>query len=318
MTSVDTAHSPPLYRGPFNNAPSLGIDRAHYIALQSTDPAAAAKFAVEHMGFDLVHVDRDKRHYLRAHGLDAYSLVYGPGEQGAVDHISYALMDADDLLAADAVLAEAGIKTERIEQSPLWRHGPALRFKNPSGQTIELTPAVNVPPTMAAFVAEPKTVPAPITFDHCIVRATDVAKGFEFASKVMGLKESGRIVAPDGVPILGFFRCHTLYHCYGLARSRYDGLHHLQFTLKTPWAVYAAHEKMKAGGKVEIIWGPLRHGAGHNVVFYFRDHTGHIVEYSAEEEIILNDANYVPLAWPITDPKAADEWHHSHPPESFM
>ena len=61
----------------------------------------------------------------------------------------------------------------------------------------------------------------------------------------------------------------------------------------------------KAAGKVEIIWGPLRHGAGHNVVFYFRYYTGHIVEYSAEEEIILNDANYVPLAWPITDPKAA-------------
>ena len=71
-------------------------------------------------------------------------------------------------------------------------------------------------------------------------------------------------------------------------------------------------------GRVEIIWGPLRHGAGHNVVLYFRDHTGNIVEFSAEEEIILNDATYVPRAWPVTDPRAADEWNLSPIPAAMM
>jgi hypothetical protein len=60
----------------------------------------------------------------------------------------------------------------------------------------------------------------------------------------------------------------------------------MQFTLKNPLAVHRAFELMKERGKVELIWGPLRHGAGHNIVFYFRDYTGNIVEYSAEEEII--------------------------------
>ena len=27
-----------------------------------------------------------------------------------------------------------------------------------------------------------------------------------------------------GIPVLGFFRSHTLYHCYGVARSPHDGL----------------------------------------------------------------------------------------------
>ena len=113
-------------------------------------------------------------------------------------------------------------------------------------------------------------------------------------------------------------RCHTLFHCYGVARSQYNGLNHMQFTLKNPLAVHRAFEHMKERGKVELIWGPLRHGAGHNVVFYFRDYTGNIVEYSAEEEIILNDATYVPRAWPVTDPLAADEWYRSHVPEAMM
>jgi catechol 2,3-dioxygenase len=318
MTATQRAGSPALYFGPFNAAQSLGIDRGNYIAIQSNNPAAAAQYAVENMGFYLVHADGQGRHYLAAHGLDPYSLVYTPGEQGKVDHISYVVRSADALLAAEKRLAELGIKNEPIERSQLWWHGPALRFTNPSGHTIELTPGVLVDVPMAALVAEPQTTPAPISLDHAVVRAVDVGAGFEFASRVMGLQESARIVAPDDIPVLGFFRCHTLYHCYAVARSQYNGLHHMQFTVKNPLAVHRAFEQMKQRGQVELIWGPLRHGAGHNIVFYFRDYTGNIVEYSAEEEIILNDATYVPRAWPVTDPLAADEWHRSHIPAAMM
>ena len=179
-----------------------------------------------------------------------------------------------------------------------------MRFTNPSGQVIELTPGVLVDVPMAALVAKPQTTPGPISFDHNCW-AVDVAAGYEFSSRVMGFEESPASWLPTTFGA-GFFRCHTLYHCYGVARSQYDGLHHMQFTMRNLLAVHAAF--MKQRGKVELIWGPLRHGAGHNVVFYFRDYTGHIVEYSAEEEIILNDATYVPRVWPVTDPRAADEW----------
>jgi hypothetical protein len=40
-----------------------------------------------------------------------------------------------------------------------------------------------------------------------------------------------------------------------------------------------------------------RRGWGESIVFYFRNYTGNIVEFSAEEEIILNDATYVSRAW---------------------
>ncbi|MFL6798555.1 MAG: VOC family protein [Xanthobacteraceae bacterium] len=317
MAETQTAGSPALYYGAFDSAKSLGIDRGNYIAVHSEKPEAAAKLAVENMGFYLVHVDDAGRHYLAAHGLDPYSLVYTPGEKGKIDHLSYVVESVDDLIAAEARLKDVGAKTERVATSDLWRHGPALRFRNPSGQTIELTPGVMVHVPMGALTPDSKTVPAPISFDHAIVRTVDVTAAYEFGSRVMGLKESARIVAPDGVPVLGFFRSHTLFHCYGIARSPYDGLHHMQFTLKNPLAVYNAYDRMKQDGKVELIWGPLRHGAGHNIVFYFRDYNGNIVEFSAEEEIILDDASYVPRAWMATDPRAADEWNLSPVPSAM-
>jgi catechol 2,3-dioxygenase len=68
MTATQPGGSPALYFGPFNAAQSLAIERGNYIAIQSNNPAAAAQYAVEHMGFYLVHTDGEGRHYLAAHG----------------------------------------------------------------------------------------------------------------------------------------------------------------------------------------------------------------------------------------------------------
>jgi catechol 2,3-dioxygenase len=183
---------------------------------------------------------------------------------------------------------------------------------------LELTTGVNVDLPMAWNVTKPSTTPGPIAFDHAVLRAIDVPGMIAFATEVMGLKESGRIVAPDGIPILCFFRAHTIFHCFAVARSHHDGLHHLQFTLKHDRAVFEAHEQMKEGGVVDLIWGPIRHGCGQNIVFYFHDAAGNIVEFSAEEEIILNDETYVVLAWPIEDFRATNEWANELPPEVMM
>ena len=63
MDNFDNAKSPEKHSGAFNPSRSLGIDRAHYVALEADDPAAAARFAVDHLGFFLVHVDKEGRHY---------------------------------------------------------------------------------------------------------------------------------------------------------------------------------------------------------------------------------------------------------------
>ena len=42
------------------------------------------------------------------------------------------------------------------------------------------------------------------------------------------------------------------------------------------------------------------------------------IHAAAGEEIILNDATYVPRAWPVTDPRARDEWNLSPIPAAMM
>jgi len=296
----------------------LGIDRLHYIAMRTTDPEAAVAFAEQHMGLALVHRDADGRHYLAAHGLDAYSLVYTPGEPG-IDHVSYLVRGQAGLDQAQESLATSGVAAERIEESELWNHAPAVRFQAPNEVAIELTTGVDVDLPMVWNVSKPSAVPAPISLDHVILRTTDVNGLISFATDVMGLKESGRIVAPDGIPILCFFRSHTIFHCFGVARSEWNGLNHLQFTLKNDPAVIAAAARItETAGDDRVIWGPLRHSCGQNVVFYFHDGAGNVVEYSAEEEIILDDDTYEVISWPIeANFRAVNEWGPDGPPEAM-
>lgn len=318
MSVIDrspAAREVPVAAPASSGPPSLGIRRTHYVALRCPDPAAAAAFAAEWMGFDHVHADADGVQYLAAHGLDPYSLVYTPGDAG-LDHVSYLVADLAQLDRAAAQLDAAGVAYERVERSRLWRHEPALRFRTPSGHLIELAPGVDVEAPMAALVSRPEAVPGPICCDHVMPRCVEADAEMAFASGPFGLRQSSQVDAPGVGAIMGFYRCRTLYHCYAVARSSRNGLHHVQFTLKDAPAVFAAHAQMSQAGGVEIVWGPVRHGPGHNVAFYFRDHVGNVVEYSAEEEVILADDSYAPQHWSVADQRAHDEWG-SRPPAEF-
>ncbi|MFZ0043528.1 MAG: VOC family protein [Solirubrobacteraceae bacterium] len=299
-----------------NTTDQTEIQRAGYVALRDPEPEAAAEFAVKHMGFSLVHVDDARRYYLAAHGLDPYSLVYMPGETG-IDHISYVVHDVAALDRAHRRFRQAGVEVERIDPSPMWRAGTALRIASPAGHAVHITPGVRVDVPMSALVSPPTTAPAPISFDHVAPRIHDVDGEIDFATGVLGLRESARVVAPEVGPVIVFFRSHTLFHCYTIVAGPFNGLHHYQFTLKNAPAVHAAYERMREGGVVDVVWGPVRHGPGHNVAFYFRDHSGTFVEYSAEEEIILDNASYHAQEWSAEDPKFADEWG-SAPPAVFF
>ena len=299
------------------HSPNPGeIQRAGYVAFRAPDPAAAAQFAVDHMGFSLVQVDSDGRHYLAAHGLDPYSLVYLPGDK-AFDHVSFVVNDVATLDREEERMRSAGADVKRIDDNAFWRAGPALSVTSPSGYQVRLTPGVNTDIPMAARVIPQTTGPAPISHDHIGLKTSDIRAEMKFSSEILGLHETARIVEPNGDLLVGFFRCRTLYHCYTIVQNPNPGHHHFQMTLKNGGAVQAAYESMRDGGEVEVVWPPVRHGPGHNVAFYFRDGNGHFVEYSAEEEIIFDDAAYPVREWTTEDPNTLDEWGGTAPAVMF-
>jgi catechol 2,3-dioxygenase len=294
------------------------IQRLNYLALRAADPAAAARFAVEKMGFTLAHAAPDGTHYLRAHGVDPYSLVYKPGEQPGMDHVSYLVRDAETLEQAARHLEGAGVAVERLAE-PGWSHAPSVRFRTPAGHLLELTTGVNTDVPVAHMVAMNGAAPGPIAPDHVGLGAPDFEGETRFATEVLGLLPSSHIMAPGGVEVMTFLRApkRFLYHCLVTVRSEEPVMHHYQMSLKSVDSFYATYDALKRAG-VDIQWGPLRHGPGHNIAMYFQDGAGYWVEYSVEEEIITDDEHYAPRTWTIEDPHVVDEWQTGAPPLGLM
>ncbi|MEU5401611.1 VOC family protein [Streptomyces sp. NPDC005963] len=315
--SVDTEAEPmqiPRPVEPVTKPKGLGIYRTGHVALFSPDPAASAEYAVSHLGFQHAGHDDQGRYYLAGHGPDAHSLVYTPGVSG-LETISYIVTDDAAFEEAASMLAEAGVDFTRNDEISRFRPGPTLSFRTPAGHPIELRTGFVPDVPVAASTRRPSVAPAPIASDHVVLRTVDMDGEIEYVKTHLGLMESSQIQLPDTSPLMAFFRGSKLYHCMALARAEVNGLHHVQFTVKDAAAVLEASEAMKKNG-VEILWGPVRHGPGHNVAIYFRDHVGHILEFSSEEMTILDDENYSPTHWSVTDPRSADEWG-TFPPESF-
>jgi catechol 2,3-dioxygenase-like lactoylglutathione lyase family enzyme/uncharacterized protein YciI len=296
----------------------LGITRMNYIALNARDPRAAAEHA-EKFGFSVAHAAEDGTYYLKAHGPDPYSLVYKPGGQTpGMHHVSYLVADAAALDEAAAALEAEGVEVERVD-APEWEHAPAVRFRSPAGHLIELTTGLHLDRPVGHVAPTPTSAPAPLAPDHVGLGARNFEIEEHFVARTMGLTHSSRIMAKDGPQVMSFMRVpgRQLYHQLVVVRSHADQMHHLQFTLKSVDSFYATYEAMVANG-IDVEWGPLRHGPGHNIAMYFRDLEGNWIEYSVEEEIILDDENYVPRTWSTADAKVVDEWNSGPPPASMM
>src|SRR5262249_47665205 len=130
----------------------------------------------------------------------------------------------------------------------------------------------------------------PLKLGHIAFHCPDVKKVADFYAKVMGFKVSDWIA-----DWFVFMRCnpdhHTVnfikgcnpdnHHTVNFIKGANPEFHPMAFGLKDmshmrhAWAMVA----MK---KVRILWGPVRHGPGHNVATYHRNPDEHTIELYIE------------------------------------
>jgi hypothetical protein len=143
-----------------------------------------------------------------------------------------------------------------------------------------------------------------------------------FYTDVMGFKFSDSMQH-----FFYFLRCGCDHHTVNMAAGDYSAIQHFAFELTDVAHIRSACDVL-ARNKVEVLWGPLRHGCGHNLALYHFDPEGLIIEHCAELDRMSNeDLGYFdprpyhedrpqrPKAW---DPKAAiAAWGRFPPPELF-
>ena len=162
----------------------------------------------------------------------------------------------------------------------------------------------------------------PLKLSHLASLSPDLHRLVAFYTEVLGFRFSDSMQS-----FFYFLRCGCDHHTINMAAGQYTAIQHYAFELADVAHMRSACDTL-ARHKVEILWGPLRHGCGHNLAFYHFDPEGIIIEHCAEldrmshEELgyfdprpYHEDRPQRPKRW---DPKQAIAvWGRFPPPELF-
>jgi hypothetical protein len=90
-------------------------------------------------------------------------------------------------------------------------------------------------------------------------------------------------------------------------------LHHIAFELKDFIHLQNSCDVM-GQKKVPIIWGPLRHGPGHNLATYHRNPDEQVVEFFCELDQMKDEelGYFEPRPWHHDTPQRPKHWTPGH------
>ena len=286
-----------------------------HIEFEVKDLSRMTEFYSEVMG--LTVTDRDSRTAYLSTAVDHHSMILRQGGgRTQMTKLAFQVAPAEPAELV-AHLEGKGAAAEILTNSQPGID-KVVRTRNADGLGIEL---------YSAF--EPSDHPYtfrgvnPVKLSHVAALAPDPRKSMTFYVDVLGFRFSDS--ARD---FFFFLRCGADHHTVNLLAGDYVGLQHFAFELSDMDHMRAACDEFRRR-KVDVLWGPVRHGIGHNIATYVRDPEGQIVEVCAELDRMSNeelgyfdprpyheDRPQRPKRW--EDTKAAGAlWGQFPPPPAF-
>lgn len=244
-------------------------------------------------------VDREKDRLLLASDCEQLALVAEKGDQPVCKRIAFELAPDVDLAQVRKKLSSAGISSS-VRNDHLPGIEKSVMFSDPEGTEIELITGWS--PTAAR---EPITGIAVKQFGHIALYSKDPLAASQFYSETMNFKVSDWV--RDS---FCFMRCGYDHHTVNFARGDDRRVHHIAFELRDGAHMHQACDLL-GRQKLKILWGPVRHGPGHNVAIYHRNPDGHLIEFFYNIDRMLDEelGYFEPQPWHGDRPQRPKVWN---------
>lgn len=241
---------------------------------------------------------RETRRAFMASESDQLAIVLEAGDAAACTRISFEIAPGIDVADLNRQLAGAGIASSvRSDAAPGATR--SLTLIDPHGMEIEL-----IAGWTASAVLEPVAGIAASKLGHVALVTPDPAAAAEFYARVLGFRVSDWIEQS-----FVFMRCGFDHHSLNFARGAAQRLHHIAFELNDASHLHRACDLL-GRKRMPILWGPVRHGPGHNVAIYHRDPDGHLVEFFFDLDRMTDEelGYFEPRPWHRDRPQRPKVW----------
>ena len=235
------------------------------------------------LGLNVVKLDEMRHHYGRILGLaptadtgsgEAYfacgnehhAVALFRADQPGHRHIGLELDEDQSLDDALSALAAKGIRGS-IQSDRFHGLDRVIELHDPDGYTVYLYRKMAQSRTPFGEVGI-----APRKLGHVAMHAGDAKASTDFFTNHLGFRWSDWMA-----DFFVFLRCNADHHTLNFMTSPRRGMFHAAFEVADFSQIGRACDILGTHN-IPLIWGPGRHGVGHNVFTYHHDPDGNIVE----------------------------------------
>lgn len=293
----------------------IGVRKIAHASYEMPDLEPQIDYYTNVLGLTLIEREKDAA-YL-ASTIDHHSVVLRKGDEIKCVNLGFQIGPDDDLDAFERQTQAQGVKTERKRDAEP-TISDMVTFADPKGTIMEVFRRPE--PLRQKF--QLKGI-VPHKLGHVAFHVTDVKNVTQFYCDVLGFRVSDWMGDH-----FSFLRCGPDHHTINLIETGKNRHFHTAFELRD-WAhMQQACDYLSIHG-YRMLWGPGRHGIGHNLFAYHRSPTGLITELFAELDQMKDESlGYFeprpwhrdnpqrPKVWP-KDPNAANLWGPM-PPDEMM
>ena len=274
----------------------IKVKRLRHVSFASPNVEAQLDYYQSIIG--LAVIGRDDRRIILGTDSDELTLVLEHGAASRLTAIAYEVAPGLDLSDLQKSLASLDIKSEvRSDTAP--GIPKTLVFDDPDGLQIELFSRWDfckpVEPVRGLAVAK---------LGHVALSTPDPERAAKFFERVLGFRVSDRIEEN-----FVFLRCGPEHHAMNFARGTEARIHHLAFELRDASHMHQACDLL-GRNKFQILWGPVRHGPGHNVAVYHHNPDRYLIELYYSMDLMLDEelGYFEPRPWHRDRPQRPKTW----------
>jgi len=292
-------------------------DVAHlgHVELLTPEPERSLRFFVEALGMEQ-EATEGQSVFLRGWGdYQRYSLKLTEAPEPGLGHLALRARTPESLAERVAAIEAAGRGIGWIDGDI--GHGPAYRFTDPDGHTLELyyeteryEPPAQLRPVLRNQPQRYTGRGAAVKrLDHVNLLATDVTANREFCTDVLGFRHYEGIVLDDGTEAGAWLSLSIAAHelIYVADARRAQGrLHHLAFWVETREEVLRAAD-LFIEFLIPIEFAPSKHTISQGLFLYVFEPGGNRIEVTSGGYFVY-DPDQEPVLWTQAERARGQAW----------